>query len=75
MLAFAPRLDEAGSAQVLKVLGGVGEGLARARGQRLHRALALAEDLEQLQPVLVAERPRQRGELAEEAVLRGGAAA
>ena len=63
------RGDEAGAAQVLEVLRGVGDGEPRQLGQRLHAALALGNELKQLKAVLVGDRLRDGGKLDVEVAL------
>ncbi|GGG17717.1 hypothetical protein GCM10010964_02370 [Caldovatus sediminis] len=75
MLALPPHRDEAGAAKLLEMLGGVGEGLSAALGQHLDTPLALAEDLEEFEPMLVAERPRHGREMREQAAPGRGAGA
>jgi len=49
------RRYQPGSAQVLQVLRSIGDGEPGAFGQRLHAALALGDELEQFEPVLVSQ--------------------
>ena len=68
-LGLPPRRDEPGAAQVLQVLRGVGDREARALGEHLHAALALGDQLQQLEAVLVGDRLGDGGELDVEIAL------
>jgi hypothetical protein len=68
-LAIAARRGETRAPELLQVLRGVGDGDPRLRGERVDAALALRELLDQLEPVSVAERLRDRGQLGEDTAL------
>jgi hypothetical protein len=51
------------------VLGGVGHGEVRLGGKLLDRTLALRENVQELQPVRIAECPADSRELVEELIL------
>src|SRR5260221_1477334 len=61
--ASLPRLHKSGVMQHVKVLRGVRDAERRLVGQFLHRALALGEQIEQLQPLWAGERFPQAGKL------------
>src|SRR5262249_9833401 len=61
--AIAPRRDEAGAPQMLKVLGGIGDRNPAALRKIFHRPLTLGDEFQQLKAVLMAERLGDSGEL------------
>ena len=67
--AFAADIDELGTPQCLEVLGGVGEGEAGLSREFFHRALALGQEVEQLEPVRVGDGLAYPGELVVEQIL------
>ena len=69
-LAFLPPDDEPGLAQLLKVLGGVRHRHAGQGGELVDTALALGEQLEELEPGAARERGADPGELLEEVAFR-----
>ena len=68
-LGLPPRRDEAGTPQVLQMLRGVGDRKPRTLRQRLHAALALGDELQQLEAVLIGDRLGDGGELGIEVAL------
>ena len=68
-LGLPPCCDQPRTPQVLQMLRGVGDREPGAFGQRLHAALALSDELEQLEAVLVGDRLRHGGELDVEVAL------
>ena len=67
--AVLSAVDQRRLPERLQVLRGVGEREADFGRERVHRALALGEQLEHFQPVGAGERLADAGELAVEAVL------
>jgi hypothetical protein len=68
MLAVLTRADQPGMPELLQVLGGICDAQPRDLGQRLHAALALGEEFQQLQAVGTAQGLPDPGELGEEGV-------
>ena len=69
--ALLAALDQAGLAQSLEVLRGVGDREADLDRERLDGALALREELQNLEAVRARQRLPDAGELAVEAILEG----
>src|SRR5437660_12398791 len=67
--ALLAALDQASLAQRLQMLRGVGQREPDLVGERLDAALALGEQLEQLEPVRAGQGLPDAGELSVEAVL------
>src|SRR6516162_1292922 len=69
-LPFAPPLDKRGAAKKLQVTGCVRHRQARPGGEVFDAPLALAEMLEQFEPVRMAERLRDLGETGKYTLFR-----
>jgi hypothetical protein len=60
--------DQCGLLERLKVLRGVGDRQSGLRSQRINRALGLGQEFQEFQPVWIAERFADSGELAVQAI-------